>query len=118
MKRIDAKPLLIGGGDYFDDVKFQGSYGVVVGSPYSHARIVKINTKAAEKAGAKVLTGKTMMGKSERAFLAQQGGEEEESTREGAGMSIPPLAVDKVRYQGEPVAFVIGGNQYEAADLS
>ena len=115
MKRIDAKPLLLGRGDFFDDVGFEGRYGVIAGSPHAHARIVKIDTAAAEKAGAKVLTGRTMI-RAERTLLVQRGGEEE-STREGASMSTSPLAVDKVRYQGEPVAFVIGGSPYEAADL-
>src|SRR3954453_11804555 len=78
--------------------------GKMVISPYGHAKIVSINTKEAAK-----VTGV-------RAILA---GQHFPLTGE-AIRDRPPIAVDKVRYHGEPVALVVADTPAQAkkaADL-
>ena len=81
-------------------------HGAVLRSPYAHARIVSIDTSAAEahpKVKA-VITGETL---------------------EGLGLAWMPtlsddvqavLATDKVRFQGQEVAFVVAEDHYSARD--
>ncbi len=105
--RVDVVNVLIGRGGFLDDYPFKGKYGVFVRSPYPHARIMGIDVSKAVNAGALVLTGKDLVAK-----LMGSG------EREGAGLETMPLAVDKVRYQGEPVALVIADDMYRAVDLA
>ncbi len=81
-------------------------HGAVLRSPYAHARIVSIDTSAAEahpKVKA-VITGETL---------------------EGLNLAWMPtlsydtqavLATDKVRFQGQEVAFVVAEDHYSARD--
>ena len=58
--RIEDARLLRGGGRYIDDMVLpRMAFGTVVRSPHAHARIVAIDTKAAEAASGvlRVLTG-------------------------------------------------------------
>ncbi|WP_243678147.1 hypothetical protein [Vulcanisaeta distributa] len=94
MPRIDVLNALLGRGGFLDDYPYKGGkFGVFIRSPYPHARILSIDaSKAVGEGGALVLTGKD--------FIARTLGSIE---REGAGLEASPLAVDKARYQGEPV---------------
>ena len=107
MPRIDVLNALLGKGGFLDDYPYKGRYGVFVRSPYPHARILGIDVSKAVNEGALVLTGKD--------FMARTVGSTE---REGAGLETLPIAVDKVRYQGEPVALVIADDPYKAMDLA
>ncbi|GAB6944940.1 xanthine dehydrogenase family protein molybdopterin-binding subunit [Vulcanisaeta sp. JCM 14467] len=107
MPRIDVLNALLGKGGFLYDYPYKGRYGVFVRSPYPHARILGIDVSKAVNEGALVLTGKD--------FMARTVGSTE---REGAGLETLPIAVDKVRYQGEPVALVIADNPYKAMDLA
>src|SRR3954454_653867 len=107
MKRKEDPRFVRGQGRYVDDVRLPGMlHGAVLRSPLAHARIVSIDTSAAEqhpKVRA-VITGKTL---------------------EGLGLAWMPtlsadtqavLATDKVRFQGQEVAFVIAEDHYSARD--
>ena len=107
MPRIDVLNALLGRGGFLDDYPYKGRYGVFVRSPYPHARILGIDVSKALNEGALVLTGKD--------FMARTVGSTE---REGAGLETLPIAVDKVRYQGEPVVLVIADDPYKAMDLA
>ncbi|WP_069806393.1 xanthine dehydrogenase family protein molybdopterin-binding subunit [Vulcanisaeta thermophila] len=107
MPRVDVLGVLRGERTFVDDFPFSGKYGVFVRSPYPHARIVGIDVSRAVSNGALVLTG--------RDLAMRLGGSVE---REGASLETLPMAVDKVRYQGEPVALVIADDPYRAADLA
>lgn len=107
MKRLDVKDLLIGKGNYVDDLPFKGKYAIFVRSPYPHARIDKIDKTDAEKRGAIVLTGKDIVSKSVEA-----------GEREGASLSTMLLGVNKAMYVGQPVALVLANDPYEASDLA
>ncbi|ACP37330.1 xanthine dehydrogenase family protein molybdopterin-binding subunit [Saccharolobus islandicus] len=107
MRRIDVYDLLIGKGNYVDDISYKGRYAVFIRSPYPHARIVNINKEDAERRGALVLTGKDLVSRSV-----------ESGEREGASLTIPLMAINKALYVGQPVALVIANDPYEATDLA
>jgi aerobic carbon-monoxide dehydrogenase large subunit len=107
MLRKEDVRFVRGKGNYVDDVVLPGMlHGAVLRSPFAHARIVSIDTSAAEahpKVRA-VITGATL---------------------EGLGLAWIPslshdvvavLATDKVRFQGQEVAFVVADDRYAARD--
>ena len=103
--RKDALDKVTGGAmytnDYYSLPMLSGKYVI---SPYGHAKIISINTSEAAK-----VTGV-------RAILA---GQHFPLTGE-AIRDRPPIAVDKVRYHGEPVALVVADTPAQAkkaADL-
>jgi aerobic carbon-monoxide dehydrogenase large subunit len=105
-RKEDAR-FIRGQGTYVDDVQLPGMlHGAVLRSPVAHARIASIDTSAAlahPKVHA-VITGKDL---------------------EARGLAWMPtmshdtqavLATDKVRFQGQEVAFVIADDHYCARD--
>ena len=107
MRRKEDPRFVRGQGRYVDDLKLPGMlHGAVLRSPLAHARIVSIDTTAAAahpKVKA-VVTGKDL---------------------EGLGLGWMPtmsadtqavLATDKVRFQGQEVAFVVAEDRYSARD--
>jgi CO/xanthine dehydrogenase Mo-binding subunit len=108
IKRREDPDLLTGRAEYTNDVKLPGMlYAAVLRSPYAHARIVSIDTRAAEKLPGvhAVLTGSeaTEVIDPVPAFCA-------EPVVERA------IAVDKVRYVGEAVVAVAAESRYIAED--
>src|SRR5258705_2230235 len=107
MTRVEDARFIRGRGTYVDDVKLPGMlYGAMLRSPYAHAKILSIDTSAAEahpKVKA-VITGAVL----ETLNLAWM-----------PTLSYDPqavLATDKVRFQGQEVAFVIAEDHYSARD--
>jgi carbon-monoxide dehydrogenase large subunit len=107
MQRKEDPRFIRGKGNYVDDVKLPGMlYGAVLRSPLAHARITSIDVAAAQqhpKVHA-VVTGKDL---------------------EGLGLAWAPtlsadvqavLALDKVCFQGQEVAFVVAEDRYSARD--
>ena len=107
MLRKEDVRFVRGKGNYVDDVKLPGMlFGAFLRSPYAHARIVSIDTSAAEahpKVRA-VITGATL---------------------QSLGLAWMPtmsydtqavMATDKVRFQGQEVAFVVAEDKYSARD--
>ncbi|PZG13602.1 aerobic carbon-monoxide dehydrogenase large subunit [Nonomuraea aridisoli] len=107
MHRKEDARFIRGRGNYTDDVRLPGMlYGAILRSPYAHARIVSVDASAAE-AHPKV-----------RAVIIGQ-------TLAGLGLAWMPtlsrdtqavLATDKVRFQGQEVAFVVAEDAYSARD--
>ena len=107
VKRKEDARFIQGKGHYVDDVNLPGMvYGHVVRSPYAHARIKNVHIAEAMKLPGvlAVITGKDL---------------------EKAGLSWMPtlfhdkqmvLAVDKVLFQAQEVAFVVAVDRYTAAD--
>ena len=106
LRKEDAR-FLRGQGKYIDDLDMPGMlYGAILRSPVAHALIKSIDTSAAEahpKVKA-VITGAVL---------------------ETLGLAWVPtlsydtaavLATDKVRFQGQEVAFVIAEDKYSARD--
>ena len=107
MLRKEDQRFIRGRGTYVDDVQLPGMlYGAVLRSPHPHARILSIDTLAAE-AHPKVLaviTGETLAARN----LAWM------TTLSGDTQAV--LATDKVRFQGQEVAFVVAEDRYSARD--
>jgi carbon-monoxide dehydrogenase large subunit len=98
---------VVGQGTFVDDIQLPGMlYGAVLRSPLAHARIVSIDTTAA-RAHPKV-----------RAVITG----EDLAERKLAWMPTlsqdvqAVLATDKVRFQGQEVAFVVAEDRYSARD--
>ena len=107
LKRKEDARFIRGQGTYLDDIKLPGMlHGALLRSPYAHARIVSIDTSRAlaHPNVAAVVTAKDL---------------------ETLGLAWMPtisydtqavLAGDKVRFQGQEVAFVIATDEYSAND--
>jgi aerobic carbon-monoxide dehydrogenase large subunit len=107
MLRKEDVRFLRGRGNYLDDVSLPGMlHGAILRSPLAHARIVSIDTSAAEahpKVRA-VITGALL----ESLNLAWM---------PTLSMDVQAvLATDKVRFQGQEVAFVVAEDKYSARD--
>ncbi|MBC7342846.1 MAG: xanthine dehydrogenase family protein molybdopterin-binding subunit [Clostridia bacterium] len=110
-KRKEDVRFVTGRGRYTDDVKLPGMlHAAVLRSPYAHARIVNIDTSKAKQ-----LEG----------VMAVITGEEAKKFWKplaptiNISMKVPELyaiAVDKVRFAGEPVAAVAAVSRYVAED--
>ncbi|MGZ6686428.1 MAG: aerobic carbon-monoxide dehydrogenase large subunit [Solirubrobacteraceae bacterium] len=107
MARKEDARFIRGQGTYVDDVQLPGMlHGAILRSPYAHAQIVSIDATAALQHPRvhAVITGRDL---------------------EARGLAWMPtmshdtqavLATDKVRYQGQEVAFVIADDRYCARD--
>ncbi|HKO26125.1 MAG TPA: molybdopterin cofactor-binding domain-containing protein, partial [Solirubrobacteraceae bacterium] len=107
LKRKEDARFIRGQGTYLDDIRLPGMLtGAVLRSPYAHAKIVSIDTSEALKMPGvhAVITAKDL---------------------ETLGLAWMPtisydtqavLAGDKVRFQGQEVAFVIADDEYIARD--
>jgi carbon-monoxide dehydrogenase large subunit len=115
LPRRGLERLLQGRGTYVDDLQPPRlAHAVMVRSPYAHARIVAIDvTPAATAPGVlAVATGRDMAGwcKPWVGTLAT-----------APGMRSPPqhaLAIDRVCWQGEPVAVVVATTRAQAEDAA
>jgi carbon-monoxide dehydrogenase large subunit len=107
MLRKEDPRFIRGQGTYVDDVNLPGMlHGAVLRSPLAHARIVSIDTSAAlahPKVRA-VITGDDLAGLN----LAWM------PTMSYDTQAV--LATDKVRFQGQEVAFVVADDRYAARD--
>src|SRR3984957_8946073 len=107
MLRKEDQRFVRGQGCFVDDIKLPGMlYGAVLRSPHPHARILAVDTLAAEahpKVRA-VITGETLQERN----LAWM------PTLSGDRQAV--LATDKVRFQGQEVAFVVAEDRYSARD--
>lgn len=113
LPRKEEDRLLRGLGKFADDIKLREMlYLRFVRSPYAHARIVSIDTSAAEalRGVHAVLTGTEVA--SETNPFIEIGPEPANKIKDY------PLAVGKVRYQGEPVAAVVAESARLADDAA
>jgi len=108
MKRKEDLRLLIGRGNFMDDIRLPNmKHAAILRSPYPHAWIKGIDTsEAARLPGVRgILTGEDVA-KMSKPFPV--------------GVPVPPkyysCAVDKVRFVGEPVAVVVADDRYVAED--
>jgi 2-furoyl-CoA dehydrogenase large subunit len=113
IRRKEEDRLVRGRGIFVDDTKLLGmAHMAVVRSPYAHAKITRVDVaKAAAAPGVMC----TMTG-AEVAKLVQPFIE----IGPGVGQKIAdyPMAVEKVLYQGDPVAIVVAESKMAAADAA
>jgi len=118
--RFEDPRLVRGGGRYIDDVVYPGmAFGVVLRSPHGHAKILSIKTAAARAAPGvlAVITAADW----KKAGLAELPTHSGLKRRDGSPMfkaAYPVLAEDRVRWVGDPVAFVVAETTAQAADAA
>ena len=121
VSRFEDPRLLRGEGRYTGDVDLDGqTYGYVLRSPHAHARILAIDTAAAKAAPGvlTVLTGQD--------YIADGLGVMPVLVSPAPGFDAEaffnpdhfPLAVNKLRFVGEPVAFVVAETLAQARDAA
>jgi 2-furoyl-CoA dehydrogenase large subunit len=111
IERVEDAALLSGGGRFIDDLgTLPGTlHAAILRSPHAHAEILSIEAEAARRAPgvAAVLTGEQV--KALTASLV-------------VGVKAPvecwPIATERVRYVGEPVAIVIATDRARAEDAA
>src|ERR1700704_5654093 len=113
--RFEDPRLVRGGGKYIDDVVYPGmAFGVVLRSPHGHAKIKAMDTTAAKTApGVLAVIIAADWKKAGLGDLPSHGGLKR---RDGSPMfkpSYPVLAEDRVRWVGDPVAFVVAETQMQ-----
>src|SRR5256884_7407837 len=107
IKRKEDDRFIRGKGNYLDDVVLPGMLHMAINrSPFAHARIKSINTKAAAAVPGvvAVVTGEALAAHG----LAWM------PTLSGDTQAV--LATDKVRFQGQEVAGVVASSPYVAWD--
>ena len=109
--RKEDPALLSGAGRYADDLPVPAGtlHAHVIRSPHAHAKIVSIDaTEALAQDGVwAVVTGEDVRKLSDPFLIALK-----------APMHQWSLAVERVRYVGEPVAFVVAETRYLAEDAA
>lgn len=115
MKRKEDARFVRGEGNYVDDVNLPGMlHSAILRSPHAHARIVSIDTSAAEALPGvhAVITGKTLEGLPRPELLGDNFAWMPTLSYDTQAV----LATDKVRFQGQEVAFVVADTRYIAKD--
>src|ERR1700726_366624 len=109
--RVEDAALLSGRGRFIDDLGVRPGtlHAAILRSPHAHAGIVSIETSAAKRAAGVVAV---LDGEDVRALTASL----------VVGVKAPvqcwPIAVERVRYVGEPVAIVVATDRYLAEDAA
>jgi aerobic carbon-monoxide dehydrogenase large subunit len=113
IRRNEDPRLLLGHGRFVDDVRLPGMlHSAVLRSPHGHARVRRIEAEPARTAaGVALVVTATDLGALNRPgpLLIPHPALLEPRTQR-------PLAVDRVRYAGEAVAFVVAESRYAAED--
>ena len=107
--RVEDAALLTGRGRYIDDLGVRPGtlHAAILRSPHAHADIVSIDCEAARRARGvvAVLTGADVTALTPRLVVGVK-----------APIECWPIAVERVRYVGEPVAIVVAADRYLAED--
>ncbi|MEE8226972.1 MAG: xanthine dehydrogenase family protein molybdopterin-binding subunit [Alphaproteobacteria bacterium] len=120
VRRKEDLRLLTGRGRFTDDLNLEGQvHAYILRSPYAHARINAIDTTKARAAPGvvAVFTGADIESDSLGTIPCQV----DIPQKNGEPMFRPPrhvLAVDRVRFVGDPVAMVVAGSHNEARDAA
>src|SRR6202035_1664843 len=118
-RREDAR-FITGGGIYLDDLAFTDvAHAVVLRSPHAHALIERVDGGAARAARGvlTVLTGQDAWSDGLRPMRPSV----EVNVQTGTPFAFAPqplLAIDKVRYVGEPLALIVAETRAEALDAA
>ncbi|MGA9882427.1 MAG: xanthine dehydrogenase family protein molybdopterin-binding subunit [Candidatus Acidiferrales bacterium] len=113
LRRREDPRLITGAATYVDDIQMEGmQYAAIVRSPHAAAKILSINSKAAEKAPGVMAVFK--------------GKDTEKVGAVPCGASLPGLrvphhnvlALDRVYFVGHPVAVVVAQDRYMAEDAA
>ncbi len=107
--RVEDATLLTGGGRFIDDLGTPAGTlrAAILRSPHAHAEFASIDTAHARAADgvAAVITGKDVRAYTNSLLVGVR-----------APITCWPIATDRVRYVGEPVAVVVARDRYLAED--
>jgi carbon-monoxide dehydrogenase large subunit len=112
VKRTEDSPLLMGRAHFIGDLRLPGLLAVkFLRSPHAHARLVAVDAREAQAMPGvqAVVTGRDLASSTRAIRAVMSGAGYKES-------GWPPLAIDKVRFVGEPVAAVVATEPYGAED--
>ena len=110
VRRVEDEELLLGQGTFVDNLDSDGvAHAAFVRSPFAHARITAIDTSAAVAAEGVLAV-----------FTADDLGRDGLQSFANVNKLAPraALAVDKVRYAGDPVALVIAETETEIGSMT
>ncbi len=110
VRRVEDQELLLGQGTFVDNMHLDGqAHAVFVRSPFAHARITGIDTAEAAAAPGVLAV-----------YTADDLGREAIKSFANVNKQAPraALAVDKVRYAGDPVALVVAETRAQAVDAA
>ena len=119
-RRVEDARFLTGAGCYVDDMQLENMvHAVVLRSPHSHANVKSIDASAAKAASGvlAVLTGADL----DAAGIGPLQPYEQVNVYSDEPFSFPtqyPLAKERVRYAGEPVALVIAESRAVGLDAA
>jgi len=107
MLRKEDPRFIRGRGRYTDDIQLPGMLHLaILRSPFAHARVLSVDTSAAEASpGVKLVVTGAMLAEKGLAWMP---------TLSNDVQAV--LATDKVRFQGQEVAFVVADDRYHARD--
>jgi CO/xanthine dehydrogenase Mo-binding subunit len=112
--RKEDRPLLTGESVFVDDIDLPGAAeAAIVRSPHAHARVIGIDATAAgcSPGVIDVITASDVSAAARIPMRMYR--------REGMERFLqPPLAIDRVRYSGDPVAMVLADSRYQAEDAA
>jgi CO/xanthine dehydrogenase Mo-binding subunit len=104
--RVDGEEKVTGKAVYTGDIELVGmAYGKIVRSPFPHAKVVKIDARKAERLPGVI----TVLTREDLTGLDSFGATYKDQ---------PIVAVEKVRYVGDPVAAVVGVDEATAEEAS
>src|SRR5271168_70418 len=131
MPRFEDLRLVAGRGRFSDDAAFPGQvYAIFVRSPHAHARLGVIDTAAAAKLPGvlAILTAADYSAAGGRSIVHMPNPADAHDVKlrafAGPGRRTPfdaphpPLAVERVRYVGEPIAMVVAETRATAQDAA
>ena len=109
IERVEDETLLMGKAQYSDNLPTRAGtvHAAILRSPHAHAEILSIDTSESEKTPGvvAVMTGEDIREMSEAFLIVLR-----------QPINQWALAVEKVRYVGEPVALVVARDRYLAED--
>jgi len=120
VRRLEDQRFLTGTGRYADDVVKDGLvFAAFVRSPVAHARVVAVASNAARSAPGviKIYTGADWTGRGFGPIPIRT----QLTNVDGSELVVPdrwPLATEKVRHVGDPVAMVIATSRHAAEDAA
>lgn len=120
IRRKEDQRFITGGGRYTDDISFDyQTYLHFFRSPYAHGSIVQLDVSEAQNSPG-VIAVYTADELTRAGVRDVPGASMPASSRSAARKALrqPPLARDRVRYVGEPVAAIVAESLLQAKDAS
>ena len=120
VKRLEDQQLLLGAGQYTNDVTLPGqSYLVFLRSPYPHAKITRLDTTAAKAMPGVygLVTGQDLLAAGVKPMARPMNFKR----ADGSPLSCTtryPLATDTVRFVGEPIVAVVADTEENARNAT